>query len=676
MEEKSQVEWIYEVLGKKKGAFGASIRELTDADEKKIKDKMLQYWKEHNDESTEFLVNGAVLCCSRGSDYSTLNSADHGVYTDSSETGALANTDDKKFDGFVACSKWNDEPLVGKHICRFKLGEWRNVRKSVTINGKYALDTNSYLPCKHGGIISPVTSGQEYTLSKSYNKYPKFLNDDGTVDELIVKKLLLRNVSVIKESEEDALIKLGIYLCVCEDVNIIKKIICCAYIATTADKRISNVTICQHTLLDNFIYVSGCANAYARFCSLSNKVFIIKPITWSKLTEICDKLKRFIKDNTMFGIEDIVSSATDEMIQRSFLNVKLLDEVIVAGNLYNFQFNEELLFNIELNKDETKHFMGYTLKYDDGELVDLGVNPYVGVATEWGIEVKLQEVYIFVTSGNSVCKSSKDFASEALDSVGAKSSDGAAMVTWGTAIAALILTIPSIAAAPLATPLSIACTVGGLVSGNLDSKRINNELKDNKMIYLESLYNNLNVLKLGKELALYTAITLRKSKALKTVQKLWSDYESLYPNTSKAKARKNGYLTKDTNIREDKLMLEKLGMNYSYTINPFDSHDTEQAIKNFNNNMKHIRVWNEQEKKYKTISESEGLEEFKEIKSLQEMFEYMNKISNKGELYIDELDIIGHDRTARFTKFIYDYGNGEEKVITDYGKIDFGDLFE
>ena len=163
---------------------------------------------------------------------------------------------------------------------------------------------------------------------------------------------------------------------------------------------------------------------------------------------------------------------------------------------------------------------------------------------------------------------------------------------------------------------------------------------------------------------------------MKTVQKLWSDYESLYPNTSKAKARKRGYLTKDTNMRGDKLLLERLGMNYSYTINPFDSHDTEQAIKNFNNNMKHIKVWNEQEKKYKTISESEGLEEFKEIKSLQEMFEYMNKISNKGELYIDELDIIGHDRTARFTKFIYDYGNGEEKLITDYGKIDFGDLFE
>jgi len=33
-------------------------------------------------------------------------------------------------------------------------------------------------------------------------------------------------------------------------------------------------------------------------------------------------------------------------------------------------------------------------------------------------------------------------------------------------------------------------------------------------------------------------------------------------------------------------------------------------------------------------------------------------------------------RMTLFTKFIYDYGNGEEKVITDYGKIDFGDLFE
>ena len=193
-------------------------------------------------------------------------------------------------------------------------------------------------------------------------------------------------------------------------------------------------------------------------------------------------------------------------------------------------------------------------------------------------------------------KSSKEFATTALGSVGAENSDGAAFVTWGTAIVALLLAIPAVAAAPLATLLGIACTVGGVASGVADSDRINKELINNRMIYLESLYNNLNVLKLGKELALYTAMTLRKSKLLEADQTMWSDYERLYQNTSKAKARRLGYLTKDSNITKDKLPLERLGVNYSYTINSFDSHNTENAIKNFNNNMKYIRVWTEQKK--------------------------------------------------------------------------------
>ena len=189
-------------------------------------------------------------------------------------------------------------------------------------------------------------------------------------------------------------------------------------------------------------------------------------------------------------------------------------------------------------------------------------------------------------------KSSKEFATTALGSVGAENSDGVAFVTWGTAIVALLLAIP----APLATPLGIACTVGGVASGVADSDGMNKELINNRMNYLESLYNNSNVLKLGKELALYTAMTLRKTKLLEADQTMWSDYERLYQNTSKAKARRLGYLTKDPNITKDKLPLERLGVNYSYTINSFDSHNTENAIKNFNNNMKYIRVWNEQEK--------------------------------------------------------------------------------
>ena len=54
----------------------------------------------------------------------------------------------------------------------------------------------------------------------------------------------------------------------------------------------------------------------------------------------------------------------------------------------------------------------------------------------------------------------------------------------------------------------------------------------------------------------------------------------------------------------------------------------------------------------------------------------MYKKSEFNVLYIDELNIIGHDRTVHFTKFIYDYGNGKEKVIKEYGKISFRKLFE
>ena len=35
------------------------------------------------------------------------------------------------------------------------------------------------------------------------------------------------------------------------------------------------------------------------------------------------------------------------------------------------------------------------------------------------------------------------------------------------------------------------------------------------------------------------------------------------------------------------------------------------------------------------------------------------------ELYINELDIVGHDRTGRPGKFIYDYENGESKEISE-----------
>ena len=43
---------------------------------------------------------------------------------------------------------------------------------------------------------------------------------------------------------------------------------------------------------------------------------------------------------------------------------------------------------------------------------------------------------------------------------------------------------------------------------------------------------------------------------------------------------------------------------------------TQERIKNFNDNMKHIRLWDYSEKKYVTITDNEKMEEFNELKDI------------------------------------------------------------
>ena len=666
MEEKNQAEWIYEVLGKKKGILGASIRKLTDADEKKIREEMLRYWKEHNDESTEFLVNGAVLCCSRGSDYSTLDSADHGVYTDSSEMGALANTGDKKFDGFVSCSKWNEEPLVDKHSCRFKLGEWRNVRKNVSINGKYALDTNSYLPCKHGGIISPVTSGQEYTLGKSYNKYPKFLNDDGTVDELIVKKLLLRNLSVMKENEIDALIKLGIYLCVCTDVEKLRKIVCCAYLKQFYRNEVEE-QFYQYTLLDNFIYVTSWATAYARFCSLRNRVDIKFSPTWDKLGNTAIKLKRYVNEKTISDAKPDVDRTEVYSIKMQILNVKLLDTILLAGNIYTTVSDINRIYSIGFDSGSNTGVMVYNLRYYDGELEKRRVIVQDGIymrdVDKYIITPILQEAYIYITSEDNKFDSIAEISNLVIGSVDAKNSGETTVITWGTAGISIALSIiPALASAPFAAPLGVACTVTGLAVGEADAKRSNKESMTNKQLYLEANYENTNIIRMSECMSLYTAITLRTTPILKKSESTWQDYNREL-KSRKYNSKSSGKLTPDDNITAGDMQVNTLGNNYSYYVSVFDSYETNEMIKKFNDNMLHLKIWNNRDGRYRTISENEGLVEFQELKTISEVFEYMNRRNDENILYINELETIGYDRTGQSGKFIYDYGNGESKKM-------------
>ena len=106
-----------------------------------------------------------------------------------------------------------------------------------------------------------------------------------------------------------------------------------------------------------------------------------------------------------------------------------------------------------------------------------------------------------------------------------------------------------------------------------------------------------------------------------------------------------------------------------------EGEETPERIKNFNDNMKHVKIWGAHKNRYISIAENEGLEEFKDINSFEELWAYMNKRNDEGVIYINELDIIGYDRTRQDAKFIYDYENGESKEIS-VSVISLFDLFK
>ena len=106
-----------------------------------------------------------------------------------------------------------------------------------------------------------------------------------------------------------------------------------------------------------------------------------------------------------------------------------------------------------------------------------------------------------------------------------------------------------------------------------------------------------------------------------------------------------------------------------------EGEETSELIQNVNDNMKHIKIWSAHENRYITIAENEGLEEFEDINSFEELWEYMNRRNDENILYMNELDIVGYDRTGQPGKFIYDYGDGEDKELS-VDVISLFDLFK
>lgn len=117
---------------------------------------------------------------------------------------------------------------------------------------------------------------------------------------------------------------------------------------------------------------------------------------------------------------------------------------------------------------------------------------------------------------------------------------------------------------------------------------------------------------------------------------------------------------------------------HSYKI--IENEDMQKYIDNFNDNMKHIRISGENGAGIpippKTISEGEGMEEFKEIKNLEELVNYMHKVTKNGEYYLYALSLVGLEGSGFNGRITYISDNGEEKILRDSGRLSLFDLFE
>ena len=119
---------------------------------------------------------------------------------------------------------------------------------------------------------------------------------------------------------------------------------------------------------------------------------------------------------------------------------------------------------------------------------------------------------------------------------------------------------------------------------------------------------------------------------------------------------------------------------YNYKI--IKNEYMQKYIDNFNDNMKHIRISGENGAGIpippKTVSEVEEMAEFKEIKNLEELIEYMHRLTaNKNkEYYLYALSVVGLDGTGFSGRITYESDNGAEKIIDEYGVLYLGDLFK
>ena len=243
-EKVAQDAWLFQLIGKNKIKVKATqyvsgytitneyykaedIRDLFDSEREKVIEQMKIYWANHEQLSTEFLVNGAIVGCSQGAKLSRIEGKDHGVYTDNIGGQALLNEDDRSIykEGFGSIFGTCKYETGKNKKCKAEIfRKWYGTNQSTQIGeGKASLTMSSYMNCPFHSkaLIQPVTSGQEFNFSDSLFKYPKFVVESGEeviysnvgywnsynfykrkINMTVIRKLAIRNMSFLSPTIE------------------------------------------------------------------------------------------------------------------------------------------------------------------------------------------------------------------------------------------------------------------------------------------------------------------------------------------------------------------------------------------------------------------------------------------------------------------------------------------
>ncbi|BCJ92611.1 hypothetical protein acsn021_01800 [Anaerocolumna cellulosilytica] len=138
------------------------------------------------EEEESYLVRGAMLYCNCGSHPRRLNLPKcHGVYVlnhpvireDDCEPGKNisyfgvclgetppAGAEEILLDQYVPEGETGTgEEIQGPRCAPDIIGKWRSTNEATCVSGDgTAVTTNSYLVCRCGGLIQPITNGHEY----------------------------------------------------------------------------------------------------------------------------------------------------------------------------------------------------------------------------------------------------------------------------------------------------------------------------------------------------------------------------------------------------------------------------------------------------------------------------------------------------------------------------------